>query len=136
MDVNLKDEKNNENIIAYFKYTNLLFLNNEASIFLIHYLEGADEILLEKFFINGILLLITPISFCPASWGSKIYRLHHCRGIRPPPLWMSWYGTKQSDGEVPVMLELWGMWSIPSLTLLSGPLRPGMVAPNRALSMD
>ena len=34
---------------------------------------------------------------------------------------------KQSDGEVPVMLELWGMWSIPSLLSLPGPLWPGVV---------
>ena len=32
------------------------------------------------------------------------------------------YDIKQSDGEVPVMLELWGMWSTPSLSLLPGPL--------------
>ena len=38
------------------------------------------------------------------------------------------YDTKQSDGEVPVMLELWGMQSTPSLTLLPGPLWPGVVA--------
>ena len=41
------------------------------------------------------------------------------------------YDTKQSDVEVPVMLELWGMRSTPSLQLLSGPLCPGMVAPDR-----
>ena len=35
------------------------------------------------------------------------------------------YDTKQSDGEVPVMLELWGMQSTPSLPSLSGPLWPG-----------
>ena len=46
----------------------------------------------------------------------------------------SGYDTKQSDGEVPVMLELWGMWSTP--LLLPGPLWLGMVAPDRALSMD
>ena len=45
------------------------------------------------------------------------------------------YDTKQSDGEVPAMLELWGMWSTPSLPLLPGPFWPGMVAPDRALSM-
>ena len=45
------------------------------------------------------------------------------------------YDAKQSDGEVPVMLGLWGMQSTPSLPLLSGPLWPGMVAPDRALSM-
>ena len=45
------------------------------------------------------------------------------------------YDTKQSDDEVPVMLGLWEMRSTPSLPLLSGPLWPGMVAPDRALSM-
>ena len=48
---------------------------------------------------------------------------------------VSWYDTKQSDGEVPVMLELWEMRSTPSLPLLPGPLWPGVVAPDRALSM-
>ena len=43
------------------------------------------------------------------------------------------YDTKQSDGEVPLMLELWGMRSTPSLPLLPGPLWPGVVAPDRAL---
>ncbi len=32
--------------------------------------------------------------------------------------------TKQSDGEVTVNLELWGMRSTPSLPLLLGPLWP------------
>ena len=45
------------------------------------------------------------------------------------------YDTKQSDGEVPVMLGLWGIRSTPSLPLLLGPLWPGVVAPDRALSM-
>ena len=45
------------------------------------------------------------------------------------------YDIKQSDGEVPVMLGLWGMRSTPSLPLLPGPLRPGVVAPDRALAM-
>ena len=34
------------------------------------------------------------------------------------------------------MLKLWGMQSAPSLLLLSGPLWPGMVAPDKVLSMD
>ena len=33
------------------------------------------------------------------------------------------------------MLEIWGMQSTPSLPLLLGPLWPGMVVPDRALSM-
>ena len=37
------------------------------------------------------------------------------------------YDTKLSDGEVPV-LELWGMWNIPSL-------KPGVVIPVRVPSM-
>ena len=45
------------------------------------------------------------------------------------------YDTKLSDGEVPAVLELWGMRSTPSLPSLPGPLRPGVVAPDRPLSM-
>ena len=45
------------------------------------------------------------------------------------------YDTKQSDGEVPSVLELWRMRSTPSLPSLPGPLWPGVVAPDRALSM-
>ena len=61
--------------------------------------------------------------------GWRIRRLHLCRGIRSPHNEFPWYDTKQSDGEVPVILELWGMWSIPLLPLLPGPLWPGVVAP-------
>ena len=45
------------------------------------------------------------------------------------------YDTKQSDGEVPVMPELWGMQSTPLLALLPSPLWPGVVASDRVLSM-
>ena len=45
------------------------------------------------------------------------------------------YDTKQSDGEVPAVLKLGGMRSTPSLPSLPGPLWPGAVAPDRALSM-
>ena len=38
------------------------------------------------------------------------------------------YDTKQSDGEVPVRLELWRMMSIPLLPLLPDSLWPGVVA--------
>ena len=53
----------------------------------------------------------------------------------PPPNEFPVYDTKQSDGEVPVMLELWGLRSTPSLPSLPGPLWVGVVAPDRALSM-
>ena len=45
------------------------------------------------------------------------------------------YDTKQSDGEVLLMLEFWGMRSTPSLPSLLGPLYLGVVEPDRALCM-
>ena len=56
-------------------------------------------------------------TLCPVDWGC---RLHLCKGVRSPKC--SGCDTKQSDGEIPVMLELWGMWSTPSLPLLPGSL--------------
>ena len=52
-----------------------------------------------------------------------------------PPNECPGYDTKQSDGEVPAVLELWGIRSTPSLPSLPGPLWPGVVALDRALSM-
>ena len=42
---------------------------------------------------------------------------------------------KQSDGEVPVNLKLWGMQSTPLLPSLPGTHWPGVVTPDRVLSM-
>ena len=44
------------------------------------------------------------------------------------------YDTKQSDGEIPLILWLWGMRSTPSLPSLPGPLWPGIVAPIHRLN--
>ena len=79
--------------------------------------------------------LIHAAAVCPVGWGCRIHRLLLCRGVRPPPNECPGNDTKQSDGEVPAMLELWGMRSTPSLPSLPGPLWPGVVAPDRALSM-
>ena len=57
------------------------------------------------------------------------------RGKTPPHNKFSRYETKQFDGEASVMLELWGMQSTPSFPSLPGPLWPGVVAPDRVLSM-
>ena len=46
--------------------------------------------------------------------------------VEPPANGCPVYATEQSDGEVPVMLGLWGMRSTPSLQLLSGQLLPGI----------
>ena len=70
--------------------------------------------------INFIWFLrISKHNDCPVGWGSRIHRL-------PPPNECPDYDTWQSDSEVPVMLELWGMWSTTSLPLFPGPLWPGM----------
>ena len=58
----------------------------------------------------------------PDGWGCRIHRLLLCRGVRPPPNKCPGYDTKQSDGEAPVMLELWGMRSTSSLPSLPCPL--------------
>ena len=54
---------------------------------------------------------------------------------KPPPKACPGYDTKQSDGEVPVMLRLWEMLSTPSLPLHTGPIGPGMITPDRTLSI-
>ena len=71
---------------------------------------------------------------CPVGRGSRIHRLHLCRGVRHPhpPNGCPGYDTKQSDGEVPVMLLLWGMRSTPSLPLFPGPLWPRVVEPDKS----
>ena len=56
-------------------------------------------------------------------------------GSDPLPNVYPIYDTKQSDGEVLVMLELWGKQSISLLPSLPGPIWPGLVAPDRVLSM-
>ena len=67
------------------------------------------------------------------SWGGGLKNIPTAslqRG-KTPPNECPGYDTKQSDGEVPSMLELWGMQSTPSLPLLPGPLWPGVVAPDK-----
>ena len=63
-----------------------------------------------------------------AGCGCWIHQLHLCNEYPG-------YDTKQSDGEAPVVLELWGIWNTSSLPLLPGPLWPGVVAPDWVLSM-
>ena len=53
----------------------------------------------------------------PVGLGCRIHWLLLCRGVRPSPTQrVSWYETKQSDGEVPVMIVLllvcWVLWHI------------------------
>ena len=71
--------------------------------------------------------------FCPVGSGAVEYTDY--RGVRPPTNECSIYDTKKSDGEIPVMLELWEIQSTPSSPSLPGPLWSGVVAPDRVLSM-
>ena len=53
----------------------------------------------------------------PVRWGSRIHRLHLCKGVRTSnkcPV----HGTKQPNGEILVMLELWRMRSTASMPSL------------------
>ena len=52
-----------------------------------------------------------------------------------PPTSVLLYDTKQSDGEIPVILELWGIRCTPSLPSLSGQHRPGVVELDKVLSI-
>ena len=72
--------------------------------------------------------------FLASSAGAVEYTDYFCRGV-PPHNERPNYDIKQSDGEVPVMLELWGMQCTPLLSSLSGPFWPGVIAPDRVLSV-
>ena len=76
------------------------------------------------------------ISFCPIGWGCRIHQLFLCKMVPLPLNKCPGYDTKQSDGEVPVMLELWGIQSTPSLPFPPGPFWPGVVAPDGVLSLS
>ena len=56
-------------------------------------------------------------------------------GNIPTPNKCPEYDTNQSDGEAPVMLELWRIGSTPLLPLLPGPFLPRVGAPDVVLSM-
>ena len=76
------------------------------------------------------LLWFTDHSICPIGCDCGIHWLLLYRGERPLPNECSGYDTKQSDGEVSVILELWGMQIAPSSPSLPGPLWPSVVAPD------
>ena len=57
------------------------------------------------------------------------------RGKTSPTGVLDEYDIKQSDSGASVILNLWGMWSTPSLLLLPGSLWLGVVASDRVLSI-
>ena len=58
-----------------------------------------------------------PLS-CPVGYGCRIYQLLLFRGVRLLP--MSVLDMILNNGEIPVMLELWEMWSIPFFAIAPG----------------
>ena len=64
----------------------------------------------------------------PVGWRCRLHWLLFCNECPG-------YDNKQSDNEVSVILELWGMKNTPSLPSLPGLLWPREVAPDRVLSM-
>ena len=97
-------------------------------------IKNPNETCLFKYGKRKIVSFYNP-KVCPVGWGSRIHRLHLCRGVWPHPNECPDYDVKQSDGEVPVMPGLWGIQSTPSLPLLPGPQWSGVVASDKALSM-
>ena len=66
------------------------------------------------------------------SWGCRKHRLLLCRGGKTSlPNECPDNDTKQSDGEVTVMLALWGMWSTSLLPSLSNLFWPEVDAPDK-----
>ena len=71
----------------------------------------------------------TPYFSSPVSWGCRIYQLHLCRGVIPPPKECPVYDAEKFDSGDRVMP------CTTSLPSLPGPLWPGMVIPEKVLSM-
>ena len=85
-----------------------------------------------------VLTYLVPFSeWClTQSTGAAEYTdLHLCSGGKDFPNECPVYDTKQSDGEAPVMLELWGMRSTPSFPSFPGLLCPRVIATDRVLSV-
>ena len=78
---------------------------------------------------------ITQLSSLPSRWGRLNKPTASLQRSKTPPNECPRYDSKQSDGEVPAMLELWGMQTTPLLPSLPGLLWPGVVAPHRVLSV-
>ena len=103
-------------------------------IYMYIYIYNFSILILKHVKLNFPYFIPFPIP-CPFGWGCRIDLLLFWRGVRLPINECPGYDTKQSDGEVPIMLKLWRMQSTPSLPLLPGPLWPGGVAPARVLSI-
>ena len=114
-----------------------------------------NSIWYQLFFAHGCSIIN---DYCPVGRGCRLYRLYLFRGVGLPQQWPSRvgllntptaslqigkiptnecpkYNSKQSVGEVQVILELWVMQSTPLLPLFQDPLWSEMIAPDRVPSI-
>ena len=84
-------------------------------------------------FFNFLSNIIQPNRIWPNRQGLQNTPTESLHRSKTPQRVSYRYDSKQSDGEDPVMLEIWGMRSTSSLPSLSGPLWPGVLAPDRIL---
>ena len=75
------------------------------------------------------------IRVCPVGWGCRTHWELFYRRRRLRPHECPAYDAKKSDGEVRVILELQRRQCTPSLPSLPGPLWPGVVEPDKLLSV-
>ena len=100
----------------------------------INHLFAYSEVVSSIVYTNSFIYIeINSFKYCylkliilgPFGWGSRIHWLHLCRGVRLPQQ-VSWiWHTRQYDGE-----------ALRSRSTSLLPLWPGVVAPDRVLSMD
>ena len=91
-----------------FSFKSLLFCI-ETELFEIELFWHLNCVLMLNWIICNKTVFTFNSVYCLVGWHGRIPRLHLCRGVRPPPNECLRYDAKQSDGEVPVMLEFWGM---------------------------
>ena len=123
--------QNVNNFVFFRALTILDFVPNKVYLrgILLHYF------IQKKFATDAHRIPIETYNFS-VSWGYKIHQLPLCRELRPPTKECPENDTKQSDDEVLVMLELWGMQGTPSLPSFPSLLWPRVLAPDRVLSMS
>ena len=113
----------------YLLYRFLLRVTEEVHKIQEHYIHGPKQyIAMTCSKTTKIYHLVQParaVEYTASLQRVKTPLLNKCPG----------YDTKQSDSEIPVMLELWGMWSTPSLPSIPEPLWPRVVASDRVLSV-
>ena len=81
-----------------------LYLYSYISLFIFIYIIIT---LLIHFHLSIYLSQFVHIQLCQVGLDSRIHRLHLCRGVRSPNECPG-CDTKQSDGDVPMMLGFWG----------------------------